>query len=192
MADNLAYKYQYQDELWDETLNGKTVVMSPRPLVNHNRIIFNIARIFGNYLKGKSCEAFADGTDVYLTEKDRVLPDVMIICDKDKIKRNGIYGAPDLIVEVLSHGTVKRDRGYKKDLYESCGVKEYWLVDSENRSVEVYLLENGKYRLDEVYKIFPDYVVFAPGEKETYKYEVKVSLYQDFFIPLEDIFENVF
>ena len=189
MADNLAY--QYYDEPRNETLNGKVVLMSPRPLVNHNRVIFNIARIFGNYLKGKPCEAFADGTDVFLTEKDRVIPDAMIICNKDIIKRKGIYGSPNLVVEVLSHGTEKRDRGYKKDLYERCGVGEYWLADPESKSVEVYLLENGKYRLDEVYKIFPDYVEFEPGEREEYKDEVKVSLYEDFFIPLEDIFENV-
>ena len=185
MSDNLSYPYR------DEILDGKVVLMSPRPLVNHNRVVLNIVSAFKNYLYGKTCEVFASGTDVYLTEKDRVIPDVMIICDKDKIKRKGIYGAPNLFVEVLSHGLEKRDRGYKKDLYERCGVGEYWLADPEGKSVEVYLLENGKYRLDEVYKIFPDYVEFAPGEREEYKDEVKVSLYEDFFIPLEDIFENV-
>lgn len=189
MEGNLAY--QYQDERQTELLNGKAAPISPRPLVNHNRVVVNIISSFGCYLRGKPCEAFADGTDVYLTEKDRVIPDVMIICDKNIIKRRGIYGALDLIVEVLSHGTEKRDRGYKKDLYESCGVGEYWLVDPEGKTVEAYLLESGKYRLDEVYKIFPDYVVFEPGEREEYKDEVKVSLYQDFFIPLTDIFENV-
>ena len=79
MADNLAY----QEELRDEMLNGKVVLMSPRPTVNHNRVAFNIARIFANRLDGKPCEAFSDGTDVYLTEKDRVIPDVMIICKRD-------------------------------------------------------------------------------------------------------------
>lgn len=64
-------------------------------------------------------------------------------------------------------------------------------MDPEGKTVEVYLLENGKYRLDEVYKIFPDYVVFEPGEREKYKDGVKVSLYEDFFIPLTDLFENV-
>ena len=191
MEGNLAYQYQDQDERQTELLNGKIVLMSPRPLVDHNRVVVNIVSSFRSYLRGKTCETFSDGTDVYLTKKDRVIPDVMIICDKSIIKRRGIYGTPSLIVEVLSHGTEKRDRGYKKDLYESCGVGEYWLVDPEGKTVEVYLLENGKYRLDEVYKIFPDYVVFEPGEREEYKDEVKVSLYQDFFIPLTDIFENV-
>ena len=125
MADNLAY----QEEIRDEMLNGKVILMSPRPAVNHNRAIGNIFFAFMGYLRGKTCEPFADGTDVYLTEKDRVIPDVMIICKKEIIKRNGVHGAPDLIVEVLSPGTEKRDRGYKKDLYEKGGVLEYWLVE---------------------------------------------------------------
>ena len=88
---------------------------------------------------------------------------------------NGIHGVPDLIVEVLSHGTEKKDRGYKKDLYEKCGVREYWLVDTENQTVEVYLLKNEKFVLDEVYKVFPDYVELSADEQEHYKSEVPVS-----------------
>lgn len=188
MADNLAY----QEEMRDEVLDGKVVLMSPRPTVNHNQTAFNIAFAFKAYLRGKHCKAFADGTDVYLTEKDRVIPDVMIVCNKDIIKRNGIHGVPDLIVEVLSPGTEKKDRGYKKDLYEKCGVQEYWLVDTDGRAVEVYLLKDRRFFLDEVYKVFPDYISFAPGERETYKDEVPVSLYDDFFIPLQEIFDDLF
>ena len=188
MADNLAH----QEEIRDEMLNGKIVLMSPRPAVNHNRVIGNIFFAFMGYLRGKTCEPFADGTDVYLTEKDRVVPDVMIICKKEIIKRNGVHGAPDLIVEVLSPGTEKRDRGYKKDLYEKGGVREYWLVEPETQTVEVYLLKNKKFVLDDVYRIFPDYVELSADEQEHYKGEVPVSLYDDFTIPLEDIFRNLF
>ena len=188
MADNLAY----QEEPREELLGGKVLFMSPRPTVNHNRVAFNIAIAFERHLRGKTCEAFADGTDVYLTEKDRVVPDVMIVCNPDIIRRDGIHGAPDLMVEVLSPATAKRDRGYKMRLYERCGVREYWLVDPEGRSVETYLLQDGAYRLDEVYVIFPDYVQLSDEERKEYKDEVKVSLYEDFFIPLEDIFRNLF
>lgn len=188
MADNLAY----QEELRNEMLNGKIVAMSPRPAVNHNRVIGNIFYAFMGYLRGKSCEPFADGTDVYLTEKDRVVPDVMIICKKEIIKRNGVHGAPDLVVEVLSPGTEKRDRGYKKDLYEKSGVREYWLVEPETQTVEVYLLKDKKFVLDEVYRIFPDYVELSADEQEHYKSDVRVSLYDDFYIPLENIFHNLF
>lgn len=188
MTGNLAY----QEDMWDEILNGKVVLMSPRPLTNHNVVIGNIHAAFLYYLKGKKCRTFTDGVDVYLTPKDRVIPDVMIVCNRDIIKRNGIYGAPDLIVEVLSHGTEKKDRGYKKDLYERCGVREYWLVDTEKQAVEVYLLKDGKFVLDEVYQIFPDYVIMTDEERAQYKSEVPVSLYDDFSIPLEEIFEGLF
>ena len=188
MADNLAY----QEEIRDEMLNGKVILMSPRPAVNHNRVIGNIFFAFMGYLRGKTCEPFADGTDVYLTEKDRVIPDVMIICKKETIKRKGVFGVPDLIVEVLSPGTEKRDRGYKKDLYEKSGVREYWLVEPETQTVEVYLLKDKKFMLDDVYRIFPDYVELSADEQEHYQSEVPVSLYDDFSIPLEDIFRNLF
>ncbi len=182
----------YQEEFRDEMLNGKITLMSPWPAVNHSRVIGNIFYAFMKYLSGKTCEPFADGTDVYLTEKDRVIPDVMIICKREIIKRNGVHGVPDLIVEVLSHGTEKKDRGYKKDLYERCGVREYWLVDTVNQSVEVYLLKDKKFVLDEIYQVFPDYVELSEKEREEYKSEVPVSLYEDFSIPLEDIFRNLF
>lgn len=188
MADNLAH----QEEIRDEMLNGKVILMSPRPAVNHNRVIGNIFFAFMGYLRGKTCEPFADGTDVYLTEKDRVIPDVMIICKKETIKRKGVFGVPDLIVEVLSPGTEKRDRGYKKDLYEKSGVREYWLVEPETQTVEVYLLKDKKFMLDDVYRIFPDYVELSADEQEHYQSEVPVSLYDDFSIPLEDIFRNLF
>ena len=188
MNDNLAY----QEEIWTETLNNKIVLMSPRPTVNHNSVAFNIAFAFKKYLKGKPCKPFADGTDVYLTEKDRVIPDVMIICKKEIIKLKGVFGVPDLIVEVLSPGTEKRDRGYKKDLYEESGVREYWLVEPETQTVEVYLLKDKKFVLDDVYRIFPDYVELSADEQEQYKSEVPVSLYDDFSIPLESIFRNLF
>lgn len=71
MADNLAY----QEESWDEMINGQLIMMSPRPSVNHNRISGNIYAIFRNYLRGKTCEAFGTGVDLYLTEKDRFVPE---------------------------------------------------------------------------------------------------------------------
>lgn len=188
MDGNLAY----QDAPWEELINGKISLMSPRPSVNHNWIAGNIFVAFSNYLRGKKCRAFGDGTDVYLTDNDRVIPDVMIICRPDIIKRDGIHGAPDLVVEVLSPGTAKNDRGYKKELYESSGVKEYWIVEPDARSIEVYLLTDGKYILDEVYTALPEDPDLTDDEKEHYKKEIKVSLYEDFSILMDVIFSRLF
>ncbi len=187
MNENLAY----QEEPREELLNGKIVMMSS-PSVNHNRTAGNIYHIFRNYLKGKNCEAFSDGVDVFLTEYDRVIPDVMIVCDKNIIKPDGIHGTPDLIVEVLSPGTAKNDKGYKRNLYEKSGVKEYWIVEPNMRSIEAYLLSGGKYELDGFYGLFPDAFGITEKEREESKKEIPVSLYGDFCIPLEEIFQNLF
>lgn len=105
MNGNLAY----QEEPREEMLNGK-IYMILSPCVNHNRVASNIYYIFCNYLKGRTCEAFANGTNVYLTDEDRVIPDAMLMCNKDIIKKDGIHGAPDLVVEVLAPSTALKRR----------------------------------------------------------------------------------
>ena len=94
-SDNLAYKY---DEICDELINGEIVMMTPRPAVNHNIIAGNIYTIFNVYLRGKSCMSFGDGVDLYLNDKNRFVPDGMIVCDRSKIKADGVHGAPDLVI----------------------------------------------------------------------------------------------
>lgn len=185
MNGNLAY----QEEPREEMLGGKIYMMSS-PSVNHSTIAFNIYYAFRTYLKEKTCRAFGDGVDVYLTEEDRVIPDAMIVCNKDLIQMDGIHGAPDLAVEILSPSTAKNDRGRKKDLYEKSGVKEYWIVDPTMRSIEAYLLSDGKYTLDEFYGLFPDFLATEKERAESKK-EIPVSLYSDFCIPLEEIFQNL-
>ncbi len=118
-----------------EMINRKTMMLSLRPVVNHNKIIVNLSILFGVYLKGKKCTNLSDGVDVHLEEKNRVLPDSMIICNQDIIKRDGVYGAPDLVIEVLSPSTAHRDKGDKKALYEKHGVKEYWIISPDEKSI---------------------------------------------------------
>lgn len=187
MNGNLAY----QEEPREELLGGRIYMMSS-PTVNHYQISFNIVTAFQSYLKGKTCRAFGDGVDVYLTENDRVIPDAMIVCNKNIIRLDGIHGTPDLIVEVLSPGTAKNDRGCKKNLYETAGVKEYWIVDPISHSIEVYILADGKFVLDEVYALYPAGAGVTDKEREETKKEIQVSLYNDFCISLEEIFKDLF
>ena len=187
MNGNLAY----QEEPREELLGGRIYMMSS-PTVNHSQIASNIYYAFRSYLKGKTCRPFNDGVDVYLTENDRVIPDAMIVCNKNIIRLDGIHGAPDLVVEVLSPGTAKNDRGYKKNLYETAGVKEYWIVDPISHSIEVYILANGKFVLDEVYALYPAGAGVTDEEREETKKERQVSLYNDFCISLEEIFKDLF
>lgn len=189
MNDNLAY----QKETWEELLGGKLVAMSPRPAVNHNRVMGNIYRAFANRLHGRPCEAFSDGVDVSLTPTDRVIPDAMVVCNRDIIKPDGIHGAPDLVVEVLSPSTAKHDRGRKKQVYEQCGVSEYWIVDPANKTLEQYLLQQGAFTLHEVYAIYPDYMLDKMTEEEraALPASFRCSLFEDLDIVLEDIFDRV-
>lgn len=189
MSDSLAY----QEEFREEMIGGKVVAMSPRPMYNHNHIAFNIAVLFSNYLRGKPCTVIPDGTDLYLTEEDRFVPDVMVVCDRDKIRRDGVHGAPDLVVEVLSPSTMRNDRMHKKEVYQACGVREYWLVDPENRTIEQYLLQDGKLELNTVYVSITDYELERMSEKEKAEVEThfRCSLYSDFDIALEDIFSGL-
>lgn len=156
--------FAYQEEPREELLNGKTYMMSS-PSVNHHRTASNIYYIFLSYLKGKNCSAFGDGVDVYLTENDRVIPDVMIVCDRNIILQDGIHGAPDLIVEALSPSTAKNDKD---------------------------LLCDGKYQIDGYYGIFPDALGFTEKERAESRKEIRPSLYPDLCIPLEEIFHDLF
>lgn len=188
MSDNLARAYQ--EETWEELIDGKVVAMSPRPRVNHNWVAENISFLFRTYLKGKKCVPLGDGYDLYLTDQDHFVPDFMVVCDRDKIQGNGVYGAPDLVVEVLSPRTETYDRKHKKAVYEKCGVKEYWLVSPEARSVEQHLLEDGRLVLNEVYAMEPDYMLAKMTEEEraAIPTQFKCSLFDELDIQLEDIF----
>ncbi|MCI9424739.1 MAG: Uma2 family endonuclease [Flavonifractor sp.] len=190
MNGNLAY---LQNDVWEELIDGKVIAMSPRPTTDHYHVSFNIAYIFTTYLRGKRCTPFGDGVDLYLTETDRFIPDGMVVCDTEKIKRDGVHGAPDLVVEVLSPSTAKHDRGRKKQVYEQCGVSEYWIVDPANKTLEQYLLQQGAFTLHEVYAIYPDYMLDKMTEEEraALPASFRCSLFEDLDIVLEDIFDRV-
>ena len=189
MSDNLAY----QEERREELIGGNVVMMSPAS-AEHVYTAGSIYNIFKNYLKGKNCIPFSDGLLVHLTDENKFVPDMMVVCDRSKIKSDGVHGAPDLVVEVLSPGTAKDDRTRKKEVYEACGVPEYWLVSPTDKSIEVYLLESGKYILHDVYTVRPDWVLkqMTDEERAAIVTEFKCHLYDDLIIRLDDIFGDLF
>jgi len=163
--------------------------MSPRPRVRHNRIIVRLVTIFERYLEDKSCTVLVD-TDVILAEKERYVPDMMVVCDPKKIRTNDICGAPDLVVEVLSPSTAKRDKTHKKDVYAKCGVREYWLVSPIECAVEQYVLEDGDLRLQEVYTFYPEYELEEMSEEDRAEVvtHFKCTVFDGLDIRLSDIF----
>jgi len=189
MSGNLAYREERREELID----GKIVAMSPAS-TNHTFTSGNIYLIFGNYLHGKKCTPISDGSTVYLTDEDHFVPDMMVVCDPDKIKPDGIHGAPDLVVEVLSPSTAKNDRAHKKEVYAKCGVQEYWIVDPANKSVEVYRTNGIELVLHDVYALHPDWMLARMSEKERAAVvtHFKCGLFDDLDISLEDVFYRTF
>ena len=159
-------KQSYGDYLsWDdeqryEIIEGTVYIMSPGPNRFHQKASGDIFNQFYNYLQNKECEIYAAPFDIRLpegNEKDEdiltvVQPDLILICDEEKLDKRGCRGAPDLIVEILSPSSYKKDKIIKRELYEKHGVKEYWLVDLEGKIVEVYKLqEDGEYGKSELY-----------------------------------------
>lgn len=193
MNTHLAYQGDAWEKRREELINGEVVVMSPAS-TGHAYIADNILMIFKQYLKGKRCVPFGDGVLVHLTDKDKFVPDVMVVCDRSKIKRTHIDGAPDLVVEVLSPGTAKNDKGYKKEIYASSGVPEYWIVSPKGKFIEVYLLKDGRYVLDNLYTLYSaeELEDMTDEENAALVTEFKCHLYDDLTIRLDDIFSDLF
>lgn len=151
-------KYTVQDYMtWNdgqrwELIGGEPYDMTPAPNINHQIIVGNFLRILSNDLLGKPCVPLVAPTDVVLSEYDVVQPDLLVVCDRTKITEKNIQGAPDLIIEVLSPATAKKDLWEKKNLYERHGVKEYILVDPEGRYAQRFRLgADGRFDRGEVF-----------------------------------------
>ena len=135
------------DTFYYELLNGELVAKSaPSPF--HQRISRNNVRALDYFVINNDLgEVLYAPIDVFLDEYNATQPDVLFLSREKQhlITPDGVQGAPDLVVEIISPSSMKRDRGDKMKLYERCGVGEYWLVDARTRSVEVYVngLVNG-------------------------------------------------
>lgn len=130
-----------------QLIAGEIIEMtSPTPY--HQRIVSRLATIFNNFiLKENIAELFVAPLDVYFSDTETYQPDILILLNESfsKMKENKIEGAPDLIVEVLSPSTAYYDLKHKKSIYEKNGVKEYWIVDPIEKTVEIFESKNGKY-----------------------------------------------
>ncbi len=131
-------------ELWDGEL-----IMAPAPTPHHQDVVFRLARAMTNFVElRKLGKVYVSPLDVVLTQRRVVQPDIIYISrEHSAILRDRIRGVPDLLVEVISPGSWRRDRVDKKALYEQHGVKEYWTVDLEAETIDVWTLEEGSYTL---------------------------------------------
>lgn len=161
-----------------------TLYLHAAPSRQHQKVLKEMMLFFGNYLKDKDCEIFSAPFDVFLEAKDElevdsattvVQPDLTIICDKSKLAKTGYIGAPQMIIEITSPSTVRLDRVLKFNKYEAAGVKEYWIVEPENKIITCFVLEaNGRYGRPKM---------FSEGDT------IKVATFPDLGINVDEIFK---
>jgi len=152
-----------EDERW-EIIAGEAYAMTPAPSIQHQRISRHLISLFDRFFKGRECEPFEAPTDVVFDQQNVVQPDLLVVCDKNKITEKNIQGAPDLIVEILSPSTALKDKREKRVLYERFGVREYLIVYPAEELVERIALTDGRYGVADVFGwdeafssvVFPD------------------------------------
>ena len=137
----------WPDEKRWEIIGGEVFDMTPAPTPRHQTVTGEIFAHLHAHFAGKPCRPFMAPVDVRLSEKDVVQPDLVVVCDREQIKRTHIEGAPTLAVEILSESTALYDRTLKLRLYARSGVKEVWLVTPYPWLVEVLLLDGASYRV---------------------------------------------
>ncbi len=154
--------YALPDGQRAELIDGEMYMLAP-PSSRHQEILMNLSSSIHQYIKyGQGdCKVFPAPFAVFLNEDDRtyVEPDISVICDKSKLDDRGCNGAPDWVIEIVSQSSKRMDYLIKLLKYQKAGVKEYWVVDPERKSVMVY--------------------DFAGGDADTYSFkdEIPVRIY---------------
>jgi len=137
--------YALPDGQRAELINGQMYMMAP-PNTKHQRLISHLTITIGNYIHSHNgyCEVFPAPFAVFLNNDDRnyVEPDISVICDNQKIDEKGCNGAPDWVIEVTSPSNPQHDYGIKLFKYRTAGVREYWIVNPQKKTVMVYDFEN--------------------------------------------------
>ena len=182
--DNKKYTYEYLEKIDDnnryEIYDGRLILMSA-PSTKHQAVLGDLMVQFYDFFKGKKCMPFVAPLDVRLDGKGKksanvVQPDLLVVCDRDKVKENGIEGAPDFVIEILSKSNRYHDLIYKMNLYQRFGVREYWIIDIENGMILVCELNGGNlFNFPKSYKI---------------KEKIKSSIFKGLEISLEETFKN--
>ena len=152
---------QWPDDTRYELIDGEAFRMAPTPLIEHQEFAGEVYCQLANQLDGQPCRPYIAPVDVRLPRADEadaaidtvVQPDVLVVCDPSKIDRRGVRGAPDWVLEVLSPSTAAHDQIAKRRTYERAGVRDYWLVHPGDRTLTVYVLDNGQYGRPEIYEL---------------------------------------
>lgn len=157
LRDQCHYTYAdyrtWPEDVRYELVNGAAFIKAPAPSVDHQTLAFEVGRQLGNALEGHPCRVLMAPVDVLLSQAgdaddtaDTVLqPDVLVVCDPQKVTPRGIRGAPDWILEVISPASASHDQIIKLAAYEKAGVREYWLAHPVDRVLTIYRLDGTAY-----------------------------------------------
>jgi len=179
--------YSWMDEKRREIINGVVYSLFGAPVRKHAKVSSSILVKIWNYIfrrKGK-CEVYHAPFDVRFPKNGEtadnkiytvVQPDICVVCDPEKLDDRGCIGAPDLIVEVQSPSTAKRDLNEKFNLYESAGVREYWVVFPQDKAITVFLLQKDG--------------MYDKGTTYEYDSRVPVSIFPSLEIDLKELFAD--
>ena len=130
-----------------ELLDGEMYMMAPPVTVHQMMLSWLNSEIYAKIKeRGGRCKTIPAPFGVYIKKdnKNYVEPDISVICDMDKLDKKGCQGAPDWVIEIISPSSKRMDYYLKLHVYEEVGVREYWVVDPEKKSVVVYDLENNE------------------------------------------------
>ena len=156
-----------------ELIDGQIYDMAP-PSPMHQELVMELSATLRDYIKknGGSCKVYPAPFAVFLNEDDRnyVEPDISVICDSSKVDNRGYQGAPDFIIEIVSPSSQRMDYLTKLFKYRTAGVREYWIVNPLQRTVQVYSFEGTE---DSTQYSFDD--------------EITVTIYGDLKICVADL-----
>lgn len=158
-----------------ELIDGQIYDMAP-PSPMHQELVMELSATLRDYIKknGGPCKVYPAPFAVFLNEDDRnyVEPDISVICDPSKVDNRGYQGAPDFIIEIVSPSSQRMDYLTKLFKYRTAGVREYWIVNPLQRTVQVYSFEGTE---DSTQYSFDD--------------EITVTIYGDLKICVADLLE---
>ena len=170
--------------------------MAPSPGWGHVNVTANLIKLIGNYASINKLGVVApDNFDVHFPDGNLFQPDFIFVSAENakllfQSKDSTIHGVPDMVAEIFSRSTMKRDLGIKKDVYERNGVREYWIIDPWSENIQVYLLQDGKYVLDNVYQNYSDDELskLTDEERSDIEMEVPVAVLDGFKVKIRNIF----
>ncbi len=155
-----------------ELIDGKMYMMAT-PTLTHQELLGWLYFKIRLYISGKGgpCRVILSPFAVYIKDDEHnyVEPDVIVICDRDKLDEKGCHGAPDWVIEIVSPSSRTMDYIRKCSLYEAAGVREYWIVDPKERRILVYDFEHGT------------------SAQHSFAEQVKAGIYEDFFLNFKEV-----